>query len=84
MVLLLDDDDLRFVMVLLLERHTGHIFTNRKRRCSSLVDPKAHEHLQPRMGRKGEEKVNADSIRHESLVFDPDPAQAQFFDLDRN
>jgi hypothetical protein len=34
------------------------------------------------MGRKGEEKVNADSIRHESLVFDPDPAQARFFDLD--
>ena len=27
-VLLLDDDDLRFAMVLLLERHTGHIFAN--------------------------------------------------------
>jgi len=34
------------------------------------------------MGRKGKKKVNADSIRHESLVFAQDPAQAQFFDLD--
>ena len=81
--LLLDDDDLRLAMVLLRERYTGHIFANRKRRVSSLVNPKAYEHLQPLQGRKGEEKLNADSIRHESLVFDPDPAQAQFFDLDR-
>lgn len=32
MVLLLDDDDLRFAMVLLLESDTDHIFVNRKRR----------------------------------------------------
>ena len=73
-ILLLDDDDLKLAMVLLRERHTGHIFANRKRRWSSLVNLKAYEHSQPRVGRKGDEKVNADSIRHESLFFDPDPA----------